>query len=517
MKSNVQLILIVFILMSITSACQKQSKYAGAVKVEYTPRHINLIRPIVEPERIYQMSLDEKRFVCLPEEMKEMENLRELYLTDLKVKDWSKSAEIINSFKKLNTLFINYDHFNELPFNPAELTNLERLYLSYSEGFQFKQEIKKLSKLKKLHTLGLAGIHIDSIPEEFLSLETLKRVQIGEFDNFDYDQGFTQLNKLPELKRLDIIYSNLNPLPKSFKKLKQIRKLGMYHCQVDLNILFSVISNWKQLEFLELGEMNIERLPEDLNKLTNLRKINLNDNHNLDHKALFRQLAELPRLEELDISETILHQQYDRFVMPEELAELKNLKRLDMATSRNVVFDSLFNMLAKLPKLEKLNLYDCKTYLNKEWEFTTIPNYISEFQNLKELNIKRTFINILRNVEKFPPSLEKLNFSQVGFGREGIFPSVILNATSLKSLNLNDCELKNLPAEIGNLKNLVNLDLGNNQLKDLPESITKLKKLRYLNLMGTHIAESKEKRKEIEQMLPNTLIFFGEYEAYEPI
>jgi hypothetical protein len=35
--------------------------------------------------------------------------------------------------------------------------------------------------------------------------------------------------------------------------------------------------------------------------------------------------------------------------------------------------------------------------------------------------------------------------------------------------------------------------------------------------MGTHIAESKEKRKKIEQMLPNTLIFFGEYEAYEPI
>ena len=71
--------------------------------------------------------------------------------------------------------------------------------------------------------------------------------------------------------------------------------------------------------------------------------------------------------------------------------------------------------------------------------------------------------------------------------------------------------------EIGNLKNLVHLDLGNNQLKDLPESITKLKKLRYLNLMGTYISESEEKRKEIEQMLPNTLIFFGEYEAYEPM
>jgi Leucine-rich repeat (LRR) protein len=459
------------------------------------------------------MSLDEKRFVCLPEEMKEMENLRELYLTDLKVKDWSKSAEVINSFKKLNTLFINYDHFNELPFNPAELTNLERLYLSYSEGFQFKQEIKKLSKLKKLHTLGLAGIHIDSIPEEFLSLETLKRVQIGEFDNFDYDQGFTQLNKLPELNRLDIIYSNLNPLPKSFQKLKQLRKLGMYHCQVDLNILFSVISNWKQLEFLELGEMNIERLPEDLNKLTNLRKINLNDNPNLDHKALFRQLAKLPKLEELDISETILHQQYDRFVMPEELAELKNLKRLDMATSQNVVFDSLFDVLTKLPNLEYLSLRNVSPYFKMTDDNFGIPSDIKHMNSLKELDLERTFTSIFSEVDKLP-ELEKLNWSNSGIGE---IPEVIFNTTSLKSLNLNSCELKNLPEEIGNLKNLVHLDLGNNQLKDLPESITKLKKLRYLNLMGTHIAESKEKRKEIEQMLPNTLIFFGEYEAYEPI
>ena len=513
MKSKIQLVLILLILVSITTTCQKQSKYDEEVKVEYTPYHINLIRPIIDPERIYQMSLDEKRFVHLPAEMKKMKNLRELHLTDLKVKDWEKSADAINSFKKLNTLFINYNHFDELPFRPQKLPNLEELYLSYSDNFKFEKAINKLIRLEKLKELGLAGINMDSIPENFLDLESLERVQIGEHQKFNYNQGLETISKLPKLERLDIIYSNLKPYPKNLEKLKKLKGLEIYHCQVDLEKVFSTISVWENLKILNLGDMNIETLPEKIRELKNLKTLKLHDNRNLNQQKLFRQLAEIPGLEELVISETILHHQHDRFVMPEELAELKKLKRLDMATSQNIVFDSLFDVLVQLPKLEYLNLHDN----GSTGHITQFPDKLYKFKNLKELIVSFSGPHPLDKVTKMPPGLEKLDYSRARFSERSPMQKVIFTATSLKSLNLNTCRLKELPEEIGNLKNLVHLDLGNNQLKDLPESITKLKKLRYLNLMGTHISESEEKRKEIEQMLPNTLIFFGEYEAYEPI
>jgi Leucine-rich repeat (LRR) protein len=499
--------------MNLHTSCQEQTKYDGEVKVEYTPWHINLIRPIIDPERIHKMDLDEMRFISLPEEMQNMRNLRKLYLTDFKVKDWKKSADVINSLSNLNELVINYNTFEELPFNPSNLPNLEELYINYSKGFSLKEEINKISQLNSLDVLGISGININTIPDEFLTLKNLKRVQIGEYKQFNYNQGLEQLSKLPRLERLDLIYANLRTFPDNIEKLNKLRKLNLYHSQIDLEKAFSVISQWENLVLLNLGEMDIDVLPENVTELKSLQTLKLHNNRNLDHQKLFQQLAELPNLEELVISKTILHQQHDRFVMPKELAELKNLKRLDMATSQQIVFDSLFAVLTKLPKLEYLSLKHVYPFFKMEDENFGIPANIEQMSNLKELDLERSFNSIFNEIEKLP-ELEKLNWANSGTGE---IPEVILKTTSLKSLNLNSCELKELPEEIGNLTNLVHLDLGNNQLKDLPGSITKLKKLRYLNLMGTHISESKEKRQEIEQMLPNTLVFFGEYEAYEPL
>src|SRR6056297_665158 len=518
MKNRIQIVVILLILMNLHTSCQEQTKYDGEVKVEYTPRHINLIRPIIEPERIYRMSIDEKNWEILPLAMQEMRNLRKLDLSYMNIKDWNESKQTINSFHKLKHLSITATDVDILPFDPNSIPKLEFLSLLGSSDYNLDNEIKKIKQLDHLKYLCIAGLETNNLPQEIVELDSLTELEFGYHnEHFNYDEAFDIVCKIPNLEELSFGRVELATFKDNFQKLNKLKGLNFYDCTIPLDNLLTEIKKWKFIESLMVQNMDIQTLPDEITEVKTLRTLKLHNNRNLDHQKLFRQLAELPHLEELVISKTILNEQHDRFVMPQELAELKNLKRLDMATSRNVVFDSLFNVLAKLPKLEKLDLYDCKTYLDKDWEFTTIPNYIHEFQNLKELNLKRTFINILRNVEKFPPSLEKLNFSQVGFGREGIFPPVILKTRSLISLNLNDCELKELPEEIGNLTNLVHLDLGNNQLRELPESITKLKKLRYLNLMGTYISESKEKRREIEQMLPNTLVFFGEYEAYEPL
>ena len=514
MKSRIQIAVILLVLMSINTACQKQSKYDGEIEVEYTPRHVNLIRPIVDPERIYYMSLHKKRFSVLPEPMKNLNNLRRLVLAFPKIDSWEESASVINSFSKLENLEISATEIKNLPFSPVSVPNLKKLNLVATKGYSIDQEIDKLIQLDSLHYLCIAGLNTDHLPWELSNLDNLKRFDFGYHnEGFDYKEGIEIVSQLSNLEYLQFDKVDFEKIPGNFQKLDHLKRLGFYNSTFDIAQLLNTLRKWENLELLDFKRMDIITLPETLTKLKNLKTLKLHDNRNLNHQKLFRQIAEIPGLEELVISKTILHHQYDRFVMPEELAELKHLKRLDMATSQNIVFDSLFDVLTNLPKLEYLNMKHVHPYFKWEDKNFGIPANIKNMTNLKELDLERSFNSIFNEVDKLP-ELEKLNWANSGTGE---IPKVILKTTSLKSLNLNSCELKELPEEIGNLKNLVHLDLGNNQLKDLPESITKLKKLRYLNLMGTYISESEEKRKEIEQMLPNTLIFFGEYEAYEPI
>ena len=58
---------------------------------------------------------------------------------------------------------------------------------------------------------------------------------------------------------------------------------------------------------------------------------------------------------------------------------------------------------------------------------------------------------------------------------------------NLAGLDLSDCQLETLPAEIGKLTNLTTLDLSKNQLETLSPEIGKLKNLTTLNLYGNQL------------------------------
>jgi len=191
---------------------------------------------------------------------------------------------------------------------------------------------------------------------------------------------------------------------------------------------------------------------------------------------------------------------------------LRNLRKLDV--SRNTALDHkrLVENLVALPKFEYLDV----SYTSGPKSIVELPDCLAQLKSLKTLIIKDTGPHPFSMITKMPPQLKKLDWEEAHFGEDAPLPMIIFTATTLKSLNLNDGRLTELPEAISNLTKLEHLDLGNNQLHDLPKSITKLKKLRYLNLMGTHISESEEKRREIEALLPNTLVFFGEYAAYDP-
>jgi len=513
-KSQYQLVTIGLLLYALMSSSWQTTKYTRDVQVEYTPEHINLILPIVEPEKIYSMSLDRRKLRSLPEEMGRMKNLRYFDLNHVRIKDWEKSKGVFNCFHKLEKIRINFKNIGSLPFSPDQLKNLQQINLMGSTGYNLEDEITNLLQFPRLTSLMVGGLDCDALPENILQLTQLEKFNFGKHnEGFDYGEAINLVSQLPKLKALFIDIADLDSCVSGFNKLQHLEKLSIYNSQIDLEACLEKTANWPNLKTLRLIRMNITHIPSSITEHRSLKALLLPKNPNLDHHALFAQLVQMPQLEELDLSDTYRTSYYDSaLVVPSELAQLSNLRKLDV--SKNTVLDHkhLVETLVALPKLEYLDI----SYTSGPKYVVDLTDRFSQLKSLKVLKVSFAGPHAFDNVTKMPPSLETLDFSKARFNEDGPLPMIIFTATSLKSLNLNDGRLTELPEAIGNLTKLEHLDLGNNQLRDLPKSITKLKKLRYLNLMGTHISESEEKRREIEELLPNTLVFFGEYAAYNP-
>jgi len=346
-----------------TIACtQNGAPHPEEVNVEYTPKHINLIRPIVEPEKIYRMHLWNSRYNYLPEEMSKMRNLRRLALDNVEVKDWERSSKAISSFKNLEVLEI-YSELPFLPFNPTNLKSLEKLNLMGSSGYNLEKAITKIEKLENLKVLFIGGLDVIEIPESILKLESLEELDIGYHNEaLDYKAALNLISRLPNLKSLSIDMASLTSIDESFKNLRHLNKISFYDCEINLDEFYMLTKGWDNLEELVLEDMSMVRLPSSITQLQSLKSVSFYHNPDLDHASLFRQLAKLPHLEELDISETVDYQKDTLFHLPREIGMLKNLRKLEMENMYRVDYANLIEQIKDLPHLETLSLYNSNHY-----------------------------------------------------------------------------------------------------------------------------------------------------------
>ncbi|MFO7744078.1 MAG: hypothetical protein R6V36_01700, partial [Psychroflexus sp.] len=252
--NRVVLILTILAVINLTTACQKQSKYDGDVKVEYTPHHVNLIRPIVDPERIYQMSIEDRRWEMLPAAMKEMKNLRELAMSSVKIQDYEASEKVLNAFENLEKLRISSTNLETLPIDPAHLSELKELNLIATKGYSLDAEIDKIAQLDSLEFLCVGGLKTDHLPEGLANLKNLKRFHFGyHAEGFDYEKGIEIVSRLPKLEHVEIDIVEFETIPKNFNKLSHIKGLGFYDSNLDMKALFNQIKEWSDLEMLDFN------------------------------------------------------------------------------------------------------------------------------------------------------------------------------------------------------------------------------------------------------------------------
>lgn len=110
---------------------------------------------------------------------------------------------------------------------------------------------------------------------------------------------------------------------------------------------------------------------------------------------------------------------------------------------------------------------------------STIPDYVFQCKNLRSLNLSNN------NLVEIPIELTKLKWlkrldlsgNQIKQVRSKIF-----ELTNLQFLNLSNNELKTLPKQISELKKLKELHIAGNQLTILPNEIGELSQVRLLNI-----------------------------------
>lgn len=184
----------------------------------------------------------------------------------------------------------------------------------------------------------------------------------------------------------------------------------------------------------------------------------------LDQKVLSLFLDEMPILEKLSIS-------YNLVSLPEIKHQNNSLKILELAYND---LKTLPESLANLKKLEELSLL-------QNPNFDQLPQSLNALKNLNYLSL------LVTNFEEFPtiifeiPTLEILlisgHYNRDGSNRILAVPDLFQQLPRLKTLNISNTELSELPISIATLTKLSELYLDGNKLLVFPNTVKKLPKL----------------------------------------
>ncbi|MFX1257921.1 MAG: leucine-rich repeat domain-containing protein [Promethearchaeota archaeon] len=250
-----------------------------------------------------------------------------------------------------------YDLFNEL----KKLENLTHLYLSQcnlTESSYYGSYIEGLKDLKNLQVLDLSKSKISVMPKEFESLETFHTLILSDNPVEKYPN---MLDKVKSLKKLDLSDTNIKNLPESLgnhilleELLLPIGVVNFPESFIDLkNLKVLVASNlpknlkeFKKLKSFKLNNGKMEELPNSLAELNQLETLEISDCRSL--KKIPENIGNLKSLKSLIITgNTSLKK------LPSSIFNLSALQNLNLY---NNSLNELPDLFGNFSRLEVLNL-----------------------------------------------------------------------------------------------------------------------------------------------------------------
>lgn len=188
-------------------------------------------------------------------------------------------------------------------------------------------------------------------------------------------------------------------------------------------------------------------------------------------------------------------------VLPDKLTSCINLQKIFIGWHQSLDLPKLFQLLAKLPKLDTLTMYAC--------EMSAIPKEIGLLKNLKYISFE---LNNITSISSEIKNLKSLKYLNLGKNALTFLPNEIGDLENLNQLILDENALTKLPSSICNLKNLSELNLKYNNLKSLPEDIHNLINLKVLDISNNELTFLPENTGELTI---DELYFGGDNDRFE--
>ena len=252
----------------------------------------------------------------------------------------------------------------------------------------------------------------------------------------------------------------------------------------------SALKNVDGTKSLSFSNYPKSTFSNDITKFKNLEEFTCTRSKAVDLFALFDQLAQLPKLKKLNLTGG------EYKTMPTNIKLLKNLEFIILKDNN---FTTLPDSFSLLKKLRVLNL-EHNAYLYDEDVYERIKNLhveelnfansgLSELNNkiglvisLKDLNISGNDIKVLPSSFAQINHLQKINVSKNLNLSAAQVLTALAQIPTITELLAQECGIDNIPLEIGKLTSIKVLDLKANRLTALPLGFGNLTNLEYLDL-----------------------------------
>lgn len=159
--------------------------------------YTNIEDAMKNPDKVYRLDLSNQQFEKLPS-FSVFTNLEYLSLRNDHLKEF---PEGIGKLRKLKTLDLSGNDFLVLPDELRNLINLEELYLNDEKNLDFNQTFDVLKELPELQMLHLDNDYIRKIPSSINQLNKLEALYLNH--NLLKDLPLT-VNTLGRLKYLEV-------------------------------------------------------------------------------------------------------------------------------------------------------------------------------------------------------------------------------------------------------------------------------------------------------------------------
>ncbi|KAB2044062.1 hypothetical protein ES319_D01G063700v1, partial [Gossypium barbadense] len=378
---------------------------------------------------------------------------------------------VIDSIRKQNTWTLNADAF--LTMNRLRL--LRVFNVPNSRGFKYlSNELRLLEwhgypfksfpsnfQPENLVALLLPYSRIEKLWKPTTPLYKLKLVDLKGSKNLVKTPDFSMA---PNLESLILEGTGMVDFDPTVKFLRRLKLLNLRNCK-RLRIFPSKIGNGSLQTLILSGCSNIDRIPEIVGEMECLKELCLDGT---GIKELPSSIGHLKRLMLLNLKD------YSKLEsLPSSIGGCEFLKTLILSGCSKL--KNFPESLQQLESLEELNL--------SETAITTPPSFIFHMKNLKFLSLQGC---------KGPPYRVRSHWRFISRPTQRLssnsmtlkLPAILSGLSSLKKLNLDDCNLYDgaIPDEIIRLSSLEELRLFDNNFRTLPTTLGGLSKLTTLVL-----------------------------------